>query len=77
MRSSCWLLFERDDKINVVPQVKGAGCEIIINIGADSRLEMTNVQMLDLGMKIQSVVNAINRENHLSIEQDLAARKEP
>lgn len=63
MKNSCWLWLEKDDQIKVVQQVPGAGCEIVINIGVDSRLEMSKIQMLDLGMKIQSVVNSIDREN--------------
>lgn len=60
--------------------------KISVRIWSDgqARLELGNCnifvstkQLLDLGMKIQKVISEIDRENRLSVEQDLATRTEP
>lgn len=66
MRSSFVCVLENEDEIYVLQVLND---KVRLSLGM-ATIEITNAQMLDLGMKIQSVVNAIDRENSPNFEQE-------
>lgn len=61
MRSSFVCVLENEDEIYVLQVLND---KVRLSLGM-ATIEVTNAQMLDLGMKIQSVVNAIDSKNRL------------
>lgn len=69
MRSSAFLAsVEKSDEIFIYKDDNLKG-EHRLKIGPVNLHRVTNSQLLDLGMKIQSVVNAIDRENRVKEER--------
>lgn len=65
MRSSFVCVLENEDEIYVLQVLND---KVRLSLGM-ATIEVTNAQMLDLGMKIQSVVNAIDRKNRLKDDE--------
>jgi len=63
MRSSC--LFYPDKDAQIWVEKCGETDEIRFMIGTSLTFRVTRAQMLDLGMKIQSLVTLIDRENRV------------